>query len=75
MGLSHGVAHRLEWSKVLARGELSRTEECTVPNDGFRGMELGVQVVFKGRKEGRFARETEGKAGGDLLPYLQLPCW
>lgn len=64
MGLSHGVSHRLEWS-----------EECTVLNDGFRGMEL-LQVAFKGR-EGRNLRErereTEGKTGKTYCQICSYP--
>lgn len=40
----------------------------------FEGWNWGLQVAFKGR-EGGVWRETEGKAGGNLLPNLQLPCW
>lgn len=74
MGLSHGVSHSLEWSKVLAPGELSRTEECTVLNDGFRGMELGCKRSSKGgRRGGLRERETEGKAGETYCQICSYP--
>lgn len=59
MELSHGVSHRLEWSKALGPGGLSRAEECTVLNDGFRGMELGVASGLQREGGEESAREKE----------------
>lgn len=61
----------MEWFKVWAPGEVSRTEECTFLTAGFREMGLEWQKVVKGR------RAAGGLSGSweNLLPNLQLPCW